>query len=252
MYSFFLIILQFLYAFISRVKSQFKINSNVELEIPAKEQKPVKKYIPYENKYLDLWNNRNKEIVCEGEQVEKLKNSFLLENCPNGNVCMYYNNDSQAFEFYSDKTIPYGYLETIGRRYVLMFQCQNLFVDMKEEIDKAIEEKKKSDEEKKKNSEQKKTNNVFANFKEYNSSLKKTSTNPTIQTKGRQDQAIKIPKSMEQKFKSAVQEQNLSVLVENTNKYIYKGNMINFQFLKKPEKKKETLSFKDFMKLKKK
>ena len=202
MYNVFLLILQFFYSIFSFLNAaSVKLDSS-DIKNENSDICVTKKYIPYENKYLDLWTNRNKEIVCEGEQVEKLKNSFLLENCPNGNVCMYYNNDSHAFEFYSDKTIPYGYLETIGRRYVLMFQCQNLFVDMKEEIDKAIEEKKKSDEEKKKNSEQKKTNNVFANFKEYNSSLKKTSTNPTIQTKGRQDQAIKIPKSIEQKFKS--------------------------------------------------
>ena len=50
-----------------------------------------------------------------------------MEKTPLGNVIMYWNNSRGSFEFYSDNTIPYRYLETVGRKYVKTFNCRSIF-----------------------------------------------------------------------------------------------------------------------------
>ena len=66
------------------------------------------------------------------ERLDKLKNSFVMEKTPLGNVLMLYNNKRGSFEFYSDNTIPYRYLEPVSRKYVKMFNCRPIYFDMEE------------------------------------------------------------------------------------------------------------------------
>ena len=68
------------------------------------------------------------------EKLNKLKDCFIMEKTPLGNVLMFYNHKRDAFEFYSDNTIPYRYLEPVGRKYVKTFNCRPIFVDMGEEL----------------------------------------------------------------------------------------------------------------------
>ena len=73
--------------------------------------------------------------------IEKtLKNNFIIEHTPLGNVIMIYDSDRSSFKYYSDSTIPYRYLETVARKYVKTFNCRPLFVDMEEEL-RLVEEK---------------------------------------------------------------------------------------------------------------
>ena len=55
------------------------------------------------------------------ERLDKLKNNYVMDKTPLGNVLMLYNNKRGSFEFYSDNTIPYRYLEPVSRKYVKMF-----------------------------------------------------------------------------------------------------------------------------------
>lgn len=207
---------------------------------------PAKPVIPYEEKYLEEWSAMDKELNKDRD-LKELKNIFLLENSPIGNVCLYYNSELECFEYYSDHNIPYRYLETIGRKYSLQNRCPMIYIDIKEEINKA-KIKAKEEEEKNKSKEEKKENKVFANFKNYNSALRKTSSSSSnIQKKGRQDSNLQLPESMKRKFKSMINEESSSLLIENSNKYVYKGKMSNFNFIKKPSKKQEKLSYKEFM-----
>ena len=68
------------------------------------------------------------------ERLDKLKNNFIIEKTPLGNVIMYWNNARESFEYYSDNTIPYRYLETVGRKYVKTFNCKQIYVDMSFEL----------------------------------------------------------------------------------------------------------------------
>lgn len=94
-------------------------------EIPKVEIKPVE---TYENKY--------KSRFCRSEQVEedleKLKNNILFENTPNGNLIMFYDSSKKVFEYYSDKSIPYRFLNSAARKYVVQFHCKNIYLEGKE------------------------------------------------------------------------------------------------------------------------
>ena len=68
------------------------------------------------------------------ERLDGLKNNFIMEKTPLGNVIMYWNNSRESFEYYSDNVIPYRYLDTVCRKYVIMNLCRPLYVDMNVEL----------------------------------------------------------------------------------------------------------------------
>ena len=193
------------------------------------------------------------------QRLDKLKNCYIIENTPLGNVLMLYDNERGTFKFYSDNTIPYRYLETVGRKYVKQFNCRPIFVDMEEEIRLAEdrwekdrkEKEEKEENEKRKNEENIKNNlpvqekkNVFAKFKSYNKEAGTGHVNISAPPKN------SIPSKLTEK-----QENEKVILKEKANRYTYEGKFANFNFLKKIERKvtdkKYALSFADFKKLQK-
>jgi hypothetical protein len=90
-------------------------------------------------------NELVKKDIIE-KRLDNLKNCFVIEKTPLGNVAMIYNNKKQSFDYFSDNTIPYRYLEPVSRKYVLTFQCKTIYVDMEEELkdyERKLEEKEK-------------------------------------------------------------------------------------------------------------
>ena len=224
---------------------------------------------------LEEQNNlRNKENELKQEYesdegVEKFikridelsKNNFVMEKTPLGNVLMLYNNKRGSFEFYSDNTIPYRYLEPVSRKYVKMFDCRPIYCDMDEELkisEQKLEEKekeKKEKEEKKKEEEEenKKNNiaitvvdtkkNVFAKFKSYN---KESGT-------GHVNIAAPPKNSIPNNKVTSTNSNEKVLLKENANRYSYEGKLSNFNFLKKIDRKvvdkKYGMTFADFKRL---
>jgi len=188
------------------------------------------------------------------ERLDKLKNNFIIEKTPLGNVIMYWNNSRESFEYYSDNTIPYRYLETVGRKYVKTFNCKQIYVDMsfelseferkqkekeeKEEELKLLEEKKKLE---KKVIEQKK--DVFAKFKNYN---KESGT-------GKVNRGVAPPKNSIPNNNNMKNTDEKVILKEHANRYTCEGRLSNFNLLKKPDRKvidkKYAMSFSEFKKL---
>jgi len=187
------------------------------------------------------------------KRIEKLENCFVMETTPQGNVLMIYDNKRNSFKFYSDNTIPYRYLEVVGRKYVKMFDCRQLYVDMEEELNLAEEKWEKDRKEKDEKEEQEKKikegqkivvekKSVFAKFKSYN----KDGTSGRVNTGAPPKNSIPMTKE---------QENEKILLKEKANRYTYEGKMVNFNFLKKVERKvvdkKYGLSFADFKKMQK-
>ena len=195
------------------------------------------------------------------ERLDKLKNNFVMEKTPLGNVLMLYNNKRGSFEYYSDNIIPYRYLESVSRKYVKMFNCRQIYFDMEEELknyerkleekdneEKEKEEKRKRDEEENKNKlvpipvvESKK--NVFAKFKSYNKEAGTGHVNTAAPPKN------SIPNNKVTETNS-----NQKVLLkENANRYSYEGKISNFNFLKKIDRKvidkKYAMTFADFKRI---
>ena len=191
------------------------------------------------------------------ERLDKLKNSFVMEKTPLGNVLMLYNNKRGSFEFYSDNTIPYRYLEPVSRKYVKMFNCRPIYFDMEEELnnyEKKLEEKRILEEEEKRllEEDQKKKENrlepppkkkVFAKFKSYNKEAGTGHVNIGAPPKN----SIPNTKVTENNTNEKV------LLKENANRYSYEGKLSNFNFLKKVDRKvvdkKYGMTFADFKRL---
>jgi len=120
-----------------------------------------------------------REHVCETALDPQLIHNFIVDMTPNGNVAMRYNADRDAFEYFSDRTVPRRFLEAVGRKYVVTFQCPHLFVDTAAEIEiaakqhaeKAAKTKVREDRQVAEKSKQ-----IFAKFKTYNKPGKKTAT----------------------------------------------------------------------------
>lgn len=189
------------------------------------------------------------------KHLERLQNCYIIEKTPLGNVIMIYNSERETFQYYSDNTIPYRYLEPVGRKYVITFDCRPIFVDMEEELkiaeeklnEKEEQEKSKLDEEMKiaenKNNEILPKKNVFAKFKSYNKEAG-AGKNMVPPPKNSISSRV-IPNSNGKNEKI--------ILKEKANRYSHEGRFSNFNILQKVDKKvvckKYGMSFAEFKKM---
>lgn len=191
------------------------------------------------------------------KRLDKLKNCYIIEKTPNGNVIMIYDKERETFKYYSDVNIPYRYLEVVGRKYVKSFGCRPIFVDMEEELrlfeEKWDKEELRKEEDKIKADEiaknqqpisEGKKKNVFAKFKSYNKDAG-----------GKISMAAPPKNSIPNKSITQNKETGKFILKERANRYTCEGKFNNFNFLQKVDKKifnkKLGLSFADFKKMKK-
>jgi hypothetical protein len=233
---------------------------NIEIENLEKEITQIMSEINNEESKLELKKQAEEEAKQQiiDRRLNKLINCYVIEKTPNGNVIMIYQKDKESFKYYSDYNIPYRYLEVVGRKYVKLFNCRPIFIDMEEELrlfeekwDKEQEVKKmKEEEEKKKVEEAAKNNkpievrkNVFAKFKSYNK-----------EAGGKINMAAPPKNSIPNKSVTSENKENEKILLkERANRYTYEGKFANFNFLQKIERKvfnkKLALSFADFKKI---
>jgi hypothetical protein len=192
------------------------------------------------------------------EQLKTFNKKFVIEHTPLGNVLMFYNHEKLAFEYYSDLTIPYRYLETVARKYVLTYDYRPLYIDMEEELkeyERKMQEKEKEKEDNKvanSNSDinkNVKTKDVFAKFKSYNKEAGSGRVNTAPPPKN------SIPQNRIVNTNLNDGNKNEKILMkENANRYSYQGKFSNFNILQKINRKvvdkKYALSFADFKKMK--
>ena len=186
-------------------------------------------------------------------RIDRLNNNFVMEKTPLGNVLMIYDKERESFKYYADSSVPYRYLEPVARKYVKIFNCRPLFVDMEEEL-KLVEQKWtkeyelkkiKEAEEKKRAVTIEKKSSVFAKFKSYNKDAG-----------GKISMAAPPKNSIPKNNVPETKENEKILLKERANRYTYEGKLANFNFLQKVERKvfnkKLALTFSDFKKMQKK
>jgi len=228
--------------------------------------------VPYENKYLERYRNLE-DTELSAEKLDSLKTSILMETTPLGNVVMFYDTSRSSFVFYSDSTIPYRYLETVGRKYVIYNNCKKIFVDMEVEISEAERLTKESSDSSSSSSSGGGSSstvdvidgtrenvdatessdksvgvgakkNVFAKLKKYNNDTMKS-----VVASG----SAKSGPLTRSAAKNTAQSTSSSIIKEHANRYSYEGKLVNFSFLKKVDRKvvdkNYALSFADFKKL---
>jgi hypothetical protein len=192
------------------------------------------------------------------QRIERLKNCYVMEYTPLGNVLMMYDKKRESFKFYSDNTIPYRYLEVVGRKYAKQFGVKQIFIDMEEELKLAEErwerERKEKDEQEeeerikkeeaiKNNKQVEQKKSVFAKFKSYNKDAGSGHVNIGAPPKN----------SIPNKKLTEKQENEKILLKEKANRYTYEGKLVNFSFTKKIDRKdvnkKYAMTFADFKKM---
>ena len=115
------------------------MNYDEEEEEEELEEEIIKPVIKYEDKYKDKFENLKYKSTNE-TRLEELKNSFIMENTPHGNVIMYWNQKNKVFSYYSDGTMPYRFLEVVARKYVIMNDCKDIYYVMEEQMKEVIVE----------------------------------------------------------------------------------------------------------------
>jgi hypothetical protein len=236
-FIFYMLFYQFAVLFIVFIVNAYKeVVKEIEEEEEEKEEeeKPI---VPYEDKYKDKIKGDEQFLLLSKNSLDNLKNSFVMETTPNGNVLMFWDNDRSSFTYYSDTSIPYRYLEVVARKYVIMNNCREIYYIMEEQLKPLKKEEIIKEEEK-----EEKT--VFAKLKSYNqSSIMNTKNIPSK----KQNLSTHLPRIQ---INQKEENKNEILLKENANRYSYEGKLINFSFLKKPKKRiNENISFSEFKKI---
>lgn len=250
--------------FLSEIRNMEKDYVFNELEMEIKKEKYneiIHKLVNESNISHENYKQKAQEeslAFIIKEHLRNIKNCFVMEHTPLGNVLMIYDLERETFKYYSDNAIPYRYLEVVGRKYVKQFNCRQIFVDMEDEIkfaedrwEKERKEKEERDIEEKREKEEAIKNqkpievkkSVFAKFKSYN---RESGT-------GHVNIAAPPKNSIPNKALTEKQENEKILLKDRANRYTYEGKFANFSFLKKADKKifdnKLRISFSDFKKM---
>jgi hypothetical protein len=240
-------------------------------------------YIDFEELYTDLIKAKNllntelndieKNTVTDDEfkkmtrkkiinkKLDNFIDNYVLENTPMGNIYMRYNNSKGSFEYFSNNTIPYRYLEPVGRKYVMTYWCKPIFVDTEEELKRSeikynedLKKKEEKEKEEKEEEEKRKSSNnpkmVLAKMKSYNKDTKNTTAIRPM--KNRLSNNV-LPSQIKATFQNINQTSEKKFLKENSNRYTWEGRLTDFCPLKKVNKnvvnKNLAMTYADFKKI---
>ena len=162
-------------------RSIFDIGDGDDDEDEEEDNTDTKKDIAYQVKWFEEFDEMSDDEQQEGEElteefVNNLSLNTITDTTPRGDVLMYYSSKLGSFVYHSHtKEIPYSYLETVARKYVIEYNCKKLYIDIRKEYEKGVKkykeikakEEEKSDADDTKEKENKKKQ-LFANFKTYN------------------------------------------------------------------------------------
>ena len=165
-------------------RSIFDIGDEDEDDDDTNDNTDTKKDIAYQVKWFEEFDEMSDDEQQEGEElteefVNNLSLNTITETTPRGDVLMYYSSKLGTFVYHSHtKEIPYNYLETVARKYVIEYNCKKLYIDIRKEYEKGVKKYKeiKAKEEEDNNAadggvdetKENKKKQIFANFKTYN------------------------------------------------------------------------------------
>lgn len=185
------------------------------------------------------------------------ENRLVMEHTPLGNVIMTYVPEKESFHYYSDFSIPYRYLEVVARKYIKMFQCRPVYVDMEKELElleQKWEEKEQLEQARAERAKHEQAipnaqsdaetsslhntqtqtpvnepkKNVFVKFKSYNKPICGSGVSPAVTcVAGPSNNILSI---------RAEKDNEKVLLKDKANRYVYGGKLSNYSFLKKVPK----------------
>jgi len=129
--------------------------------------------IPYENLYMLKYSTGDE--ADKPEETEELKNMGVVEETtPEGTVRMKFADG--IFLYWSHRAIQYKYLETVARKYVMVYDCREHYINIFEELAIAAAKPK----------QEPVHPAIFASFKKYNTKRKQIKHNYIVNEKSNQ------------------------------------------------------------------
>lgn len=174
--------------------------------------------IPYENRYFTEYDDLEETDLTE-EFVKDLTLNVIREETPRGEVLMYYSHEHESFVYYAKtKEIPYKYLETLARKYVIMYDCKKLYIDIRKEYEKGL--------------------NKYKELKENKTPVSGAGTEPGGEKgENKKKQLFASFKTYNRKGEvNAKQKDKIYILREKSNRYSYRGKLEEY---KEDDKKNE-------------
>tara|TARA_B100000029_G_scaffold258267_1_gene254954 strand:- start:207 stop:764 length:558 start_codon:yes stop_codon:yes gene_type:complete len=101
---------------------------------PMKDNPATFPSIPFFCKYAYLLYDN--DDTKDHENLEDMMQNVIMEHTPEGPVFMRYNHKQESFNYWSNNTIKYKHLDTVARKYVIMYQCKNAYIPKEEEEEK--------------------------------------------------------------------------------------------------------------------
>jgi len=153
------IILNWLYCFF--FSSQHAVNNNATNKSSGDK---------YEYNYIKRFDQlKNNEVPLKSTEKSLSYNySYTMDHTPCGNIVMKYDREQELFTYYSDKKdIPYKYLETVARKFVINNDCLELYVDIRDELRKKVYDVVIVDDTSDYGSKDERIKSVFATFKKH-------------------------------------------------------------------------------------
>lgn len=188
------------FSFVSDSDSESDSDSHVENET---------KNIPYENEIFEEYDNLEDRELTE-DYVKDLSLNTITETTPRGDVLMYYDSDLESFIYYSKtKEIPYKYLETVARKYVINYDCKKIYIDIRKEYKKGVNKYNEIKEKEKTYAEQK-------------------DTEPTSENKKRQ-LFVKLKSYNRKAEVNSKYKDKIYILREQSNRYSYRGKIEEYK-----------------------
>jgi hypothetical protein len=168
----------------------------------------------YDDKYNDKYNGLENIKLTEDE-IDMLSNKYIMEYTPIGNVIMYFDYDKKAFQYYSDFSVPYKYLECVSKKFCILNR-NRVYREIKMEVDV----------------------NEFSIVRNSSSSLQNKSKS-FAKLKGYNNPSLKNDNSNQGKLK---------IIQKDIVRYTHLGKLCNFSFIKNTIPKFKPVSYKDFLK----
>ena len=128
---------------------------------------------PYENLYM-LRTSTGDEADPPDESEDLKQLGVVEETTPEGTVRMKF--EDGIFLYWSNRAIQYKYLETVARKYVMVYDCREHYINIFEELAIAAAKPK----------QEPVHPAIFASFKKYNTKRKQIKHNYIVNEKSNQ------------------------------------------------------------------
>lgn len=174
-------------------------------------EKVVEKEKIYDDKY-DTKYNKLETIVLNKDEIDMLPTKYIMEYTPLGNVIMYFDYDKKSFQYYSDFSVPYKFLECVSKKFCIINQ-NKIYREIKMDVDE----------------------NEFSIVRNSSSSLQNKSK-PFAKLKSYNNS------------NSSTKHSELKIIQKDIVRYTHLGKISNFSFIKNTIPKFKPISYKDFIK----